>query len=107
MSMKQVLDKPVWSVRVSAGLGAYTMLGGLLSFLGWVLDVQRLTDWDGNGISIQPNAALCATIAGASLILLNFGLRRVAAMLGCCSQRLPDSRSSSISRVLTSALTRF
>jgi PAS domain S-box-containing protein len=82
MSTKEALDRPGWSLRVSAGLGAYAMLGGLLSLLGWVLDVQRFTDWDGSGISIQPNAALCAALAGASLILLNFGLGRVAAMLG-------------------------
>ena len=78
----KTLDKPNWSVQVSASFGAYAMAGGLLSLLGWVLDVQRFTDWDGNGISIQPNAALCATVAGASLILLNFGLGRVAAILG-------------------------
>jgi hypothetical protein len=39
-------------------LTAYALIGGLLSLAGWVADVQRLTDWEASGLSIQPNAAL-------------------------------------------------
>ena len=59
---------------VAAALGWYTLAAGLLSFLGWALDVQRLASWDGS-ISIQPNAALAAAAAGAGLVLLAHGRR--------------------------------
>jgi signal transduction histidine kinase/CheY-like chemotaxis protein len=63
-------------------LGGYVFVGGVVSFLGWVIDRPLLTDWDGDGISIQPNAALAATSAGAALLLLQVGARRIAASLG-------------------------
>lgn len=66
----------------ASGLAGYALLGGFVSSLGWVLDVPRLTDWIGNGISIQPNTALAASLAGASLILALWGARRAAAVLG-------------------------
>ena len=60
---------------LAAALGAYALLAGLLSFLGWVLDVRRLTSW-GGAISIQPNAALGVAAAGAGVVLLAYGRRR-------------------------------
>ncbi len=60
---------------LAAALGWYALGAGLLSFMGWVLDVRRLTAW-GGAISIQPNAALAATAAGAGLVLLAHGRRR-------------------------------
>jgi signal transduction histidine kinase len=67
---------------VALTLGAYVLLGGSLSFLGWLLDLPRLTHWEADGISIQPNASVAAAAAGTALILLELGLRRVAAVLG-------------------------
>jgi PAS domain S-box-containing protein len=63
--------------RTSAiALGLYALLGGLISFLGWALDMPRLTDWDNDGISIQPNATVAAVVAGLALILHTRGYRR-------------------------------
>jgi two-component system cell cycle sensor histidine kinase/response regulator CckA len=62
-------------VWLAAVLGWYALGAGLLSFMGWVLDVRRLTAWNG-AISIQPNTALAATAAGAGLVLLAHGGRR-------------------------------
>ena len=31
-------------VWISAGLGGYALMGGLLSLVGWTLDIRRLTD---------------------------------------------------------------
>lgn len=56
-----------------AACGAYATIGGITSFLGYVLDIPRLTDWYNNGISIQPNAALCVTFSGIALLLLAGG----------------------------------
>jgi hypothetical protein len=61
-------------------LGGYVLLGGLISFLGYVLDIRRLTDWDNDGISIQPNAALCVTFSGLALLLLRANHRRLATL---------------------------
>jgi PAS domain S-box-containing protein len=62
--------------------GAYVALGGLISLLGYPLDLPRLTDWFNNGISIQPNATVCTTLAGLALILIAWEReRRKAAAL--------------------------
>ncbi|MGE0161260.1 MAG: ATP-binding protein [Gemmatimonadales bacterium] len=68
--------------KISVGLGLYVLGSGLVSFAGWVLDVPRLTDWAGTGISIQPNTTIAATAVGAALIFLAFGYRRAAAAAG-------------------------
>jgi signal transduction histidine kinase/CheY-like chemotaxis protein len=66
------------AMRLAAAPGWYASVAGLLSLLGWVLDVRRLTAW-GGAISIQPNAALAATVTGAGLVLLAHGRRRAVA----------------------------
>ncbi|HET7204559.1 MAG TPA: ATP-binding protein [Steroidobacteraceae bacterium] len=53
-----------------------------MSLLGWVLDVPRLTDWFGNGLSTQPNTAVGVAGAGLALVLLALGWRRTGAVLG-------------------------
>jgi hypothetical protein len=63
-------------------LQIYVILGGLLSLIGWVVDIPRLTDWIHYGISIQPNSALAAVCAGAAIICASVGFRKVAAGLG-------------------------
>ena len=59
-------------------LAFYALAGGVVSLLGWVLDVPWLTDWDNDGISIQPNATIAAASAGASLLLYALSYRRAA-----------------------------
>ena len=64
------------------GFGLFALLGGLLSLLGWVLDVPPLTDWTGSGISIQPNTTVAVMSAGAALIVLTRRRRWVVFVLG-------------------------
>jgi PAS domain S-box-containing protein len=71
-----------WARRVCIVLGAYAAVVGLTSFLGWAFDVRRLTDWDNNGISIQPNATVCVFFAGLALLFLAAQWRRAARWLG-------------------------
>ena len=71
-----------WSQVACATLGAYALVGGLVSFAGWVLNLQRLTDWINNGISIQPNTTLAVMASGAALIAISLGYWRLAAALG-------------------------
>ncbi|HEU4692060.1 MAG TPA: hypothetical protein VFS23_27045, partial [Vicinamibacterales bacterium] len=66
----------------SVTLGYYAVLGGLFSFAGWAADLPRLTDWIGDGISIQPNATIAATLSGCALLLLASGHRFIAALSG-------------------------
>jgi len=54
-------------------LGFAAACGGLLSFLGWVVSIERLTDWGGTGITIKVNAALAALCAGIGVALLPSG----------------------------------
>src|SRR5688572_30328795 len=54
-------------------LGLATAFGGLLSFLGWILNAERLTDWFATGITIKVNAALALFCAGIGLALLPTG----------------------------------
>jgi hypothetical protein len=68
--------------RVLAGVQTYVFVGGFISFIGWAANLPRLTDWVNNGISIQPNATIAVMASGAALILLGYGYRRSAAVLG-------------------------
>lgn len=72
-----------WILRLLAlAVGGYAFVGGAVSLLGWVLDVPRLTNWDGNGISIQPNATVCVMAAGLGLMLLAAESRRIGGLVG-------------------------
>jgi len=62
-------------VRVAS---CYAILGGTVSLAGWVIDWPRLSDWDNNGIFIQPNAAVAAVFAGCALWLLQVERRRAS-----------------------------
>lgn len=60
--------------------GLYALFGGSVTLVGWALDIQRLTDWRGHGISMLPNAAACAVLGGLAVGLDAFhGKRRHAA----------------------------
>src|SRR5690349_15219978 len=67
---------------IFTGLALYPLAGGLISFLGWVADIPRLSGWDNQGIAIQPNASVAAMCSGAALLMLGWGQHRVAAVLG-------------------------
>jgi signal transduction histidine kinase/CheY-like chemotaxis protein len=60
----------------------YALVGGLLSFLAYVLDVPRLADWLNSGITIQPNAAIAVTCAALAVLLMWSGHSRAASVLG-------------------------
>lgn len=51
-------------------LGGYAFLSGFASFLGWPLDIPRLTDWFNDDVSIQPNAAMLIMFSGAAIMLV-------------------------------------
>jgi PAS domain S-box-containing protein len=67
---------------MSVVLGVYALGGGLISFIGWVANQRRLTDWFDIGISIQPNTAVATVCSGMALLLFVAGYRRVSAALG-------------------------
>src|SRR4051812_41490185 len=73
------LQIPHW---IALSLASYVLLGGLVSFMGWPLDIPGLTDWDKDGIATQPNAAVLIMVIGAASILLEVGYRRAAAVAG-------------------------
>ncbi len=68
MSAPTPQDRPArhWLIGI---LLAYTLLGGVLCFLGWALDLPRLADWGWAGITIQPNSTVCVVLASAALLL--------------------------------------
>jgi signal transduction histidine kinase len=74
-------EKVPVTLRFALALALYPLAGGLVSFAGWVFDVHRLTDWQGSGISIQPNACLVAVAAVIALFLNVYGQRMAAAFL--------------------------
>ncbi|HEY8924684.1 MAG TPA: hypothetical protein VIU64_09905, partial [Polyangia bacterium] len=48
-------------------------MGGALTLAGWFLDVPRLAAWNGHGINMKANAAVCALAGGAALVTLVLG----------------------------------
>ena len=63
-------------------IGSYVALSAAASLVGWAADLPRLTDWENDGISIQPNAAIAATAAGIALILHAIGHTRLSTACG-------------------------
>jgi hypothetical protein len=54
---------------VSIGAGTYSIVAAALALVGWALNLPVLTDWTDQGISMFPNTAICAALAGAALIV--------------------------------------
>jgi signal transduction histidine kinase len=74
----QAKSSPASSVAVACGGGA--AIGGFVSMLGWILDIPRLFDWEGNGITIKFNAALAVTACGVGIALSAGARKRVVAV---------------------------
>ncbi len=73
---------PRYLKRLSAVLGLYALIAGAISLSGWAFDIPRLTDWLNDGVSIQPNTAVLIALAGAAVVLLQYGYRRFTLALG-------------------------
>jgi PAS domain S-box-containing protein len=75
------------AARITATLaGAFTILSGVIVLAGWVFNLPGLTDWTGEGISMFPNAAAGAALAGVAMLVLAQGKapwrRRAARAVG-------------------------
>src|SRR5690242_18752682 len=57
-----------WPARLAALAASYTIAGGCLTLVGWVANVERLTDWKADGISMFPNTAIAAALAGVAVL---------------------------------------
>jgi signal transduction histidine kinase/CheY-like chemotaxis protein len=68
--------------RIAFLAGLYSLIGGIVSLSGWVLDIRFLTNWENNGISIQPNATVCAIFSGIGLLALAANRTRILAACG-------------------------
>ncbi len=55
---------------VSVATAVYAIVGGTITLLGWVLDVQRMTDWRNDNISMFANTAACVVMGGVALLCL-------------------------------------
>ena len=60
----------------------YAVLGSFVSFLGWLLDIPRLTDWFNDVVSIQPNTAVLIMLSATGVILAQFRAWRAVVTLG-------------------------
>ena len=58
------------SRRLATVTAAYAAAGGFVTLIGWFFGIRRFTDWGGDGISMQPNTALCAMLAGVALLFV-------------------------------------
>jgi PAS domain S-box-containing protein len=74
---------PGWPKRLVAVAAVCSMAGGLITLLGWVADIQRLTDWRNDGISMFPNTAACAVASGLALLLHGLLGRRSRVATAC------------------------
>ncbi len=62
-----------FSHRISLAGAWYAIVGGAITLLGWLLHLQRLTDWNNSGIAMFVNTALCSVAAGPAILLLRRG----------------------------------
>ena len=63
-------------------VAAYPLAGGIGALSGWILDIPRLTDWEGSGISQMPNNAFGVALSAVAIMLFAAGWRRTAAAAG-------------------------
>jgi PAS domain S-box-containing protein len=73
----RIASAPAWPDRLAALVATYAVAGGTVTLIGWATDVERLTDWKADGISMFPNTAVCAVLSGLAILLM--GVRRPAA----------------------------
>jgi hypothetical protein len=77
----------VGSVRRSSSvaqplLAVYAFVGGLLSFLAYVIDAPRLADWLNTASRFNPTRRFAAMAAGIAVLMVWRGLPRLAAVVG-------------------------
>ncbi len=65
-----------WRARIVILWGAYAVAVGVAALVGWLANVERLTDWKGDGIAMFPNTAICAAMSGVAVIVAAAGARR-------------------------------
>jgi hypothetical protein len=82
MQTKTIVTEPQWQRISSGALGLYALVAGVISFSGWPFDVPRLTDWFDDGVSVQPNTAVLIAVAGAAVLLMQFGCKRITLAFG-------------------------
>lgn len=82
LPMQSVTVDSLNSRRLCLALGWLTLVAGLVSFGGWPLNMPRLTDWFGDGISIQPNTAVLIILASGAVLSLHHGYSRLCLGLG-------------------------
>src|SRR5688500_10688415 len=68
--------------RIVTVLALYLIVGGVISFGGWVFNIPRLSDWAANGTAIQPNSTIAAVLAGVALIFAGFLRSRLSLITG-------------------------
>ena len=73
---------PRYLRRLSAVLGLYALIAGVISLGGWAFDIPRLTDWLNDGVSIQPNTAVLIALAGAAVVFLQYGYSKLTLVFG-------------------------
>ena len=69
----------MWIVLACA---LYCVAGGAITLIGWFADLPRLTDWDGDGIAMFVNPAICALCSGVGLLLVHANVRLLTAAAG-------------------------
>jgi len=70
-----------WPARVAVAVGGYAVLASVVTLIGWIADVPRLTDWKNDGISMFPNAAACGALSGIAVVLARDATRPVRAAI--------------------------
>src|SRR5436190_20471345 len=90
----------VWPRYAALALAVYVFLGGFTSFLGYPLILPALTDWNNEGISIQPNTTIAVMATGLTLLLLRSASRRLPRVLSALLGLLgATSRSQMATRI--------
>src|SRR5262249_54157594 len=72
---------PGWPRYAALCCAGYAIAAGLITLAGWALNQPRLTDWRNNGVSMFPNPAACAVLAGGAIVLVNVAALRARVLV--------------------------
>ena len=70
MPTPRYIDARNTAALIAGFCAVFAMIAGIAALAGRAFDLERLTDWTNQGISMFPNAAICALLSGVGIALL-------------------------------------
>jgi len=73
LDREDLRDSSPRKARATAAiLACYSIVGGLITFIGWAFDIYPFTDWNSDGITMKANPSVSAIAGGVAAVVMAF-----------------------------------